>query len=230
MGAAPRVHRQPDRQARPSTRCAGCTSRSRTRSRSKATARTLSSRRDVPSEIGSPINLHPARHWPSSASPLRTPPMSELRARRRGVGQPVDRASDRHGASHGGEARRRERAPSSTARAFASPRARRQDARFLSDRLGLRPLMRRSWLAAANRLIPPNVFYFEKDGLAAKYAVLSEADFSRTNARLRRGPSRTAARFAQPSRLVWAAEAAATNAIIDAVSNAGLTSSTGHCR
>src|SRR6478672_9399115 len=35
----------------------------------------------------------------------------------------------------------------------------------------------RSWLAAANRLIPPNVFPFEHDGLAAKYAVLSEADF-----------------------------------------------------
>src|SRR6478609_3887995 len=32
------------------------------------------------------------------------------------------------------------------------------------------------WLAVANRLIPPNVFYFEKDGLASKYAVLSEAD------------------------------------------------------
>src|ERR1044071_10444890 len=37
------------------------------------------------------------------------------------------------------------------------------------------------WLALANRLIPPNVFYFEPDGLAAKYAVLSEADFWRLN-------------------------------------------------
>ena len=37
------------------------------------------------------------------------------------------------------------------------------------------------WLAAANRLIPPNVFHFEHDGLAAKYAVLSEADFHRLN-------------------------------------------------
>jgi hypothetical protein len=37
------------------------------------------------------------------------------------------------------------------------------------------------WLAAANRLIPPNVFYFEHDGLAAKYAVLSEADFHLLN-------------------------------------------------
>src|SRR5438045_7235125 len=36
----------------------------------------------------------------------------------------------------------------------------------------------RKWLAAANRLIPPNVFYFEHGGLVAKYAVLSEADFA----------------------------------------------------
>src|SRR5437868_552478 len=35
------------------------------------------------------------------------------------------------------------------------------------------------WLATANRLIPPNVFYFEHAGLVAKYAVLSEADFHR---------------------------------------------------
>ena len=39
----------------------------------------------------------------------------------------------------------------------------------------------RSWRAPANRLIPPNVFPFEHDGLAAKYAVLSEADFARLN-------------------------------------------------
>ena len=31
----------------------------------------------------------------------------------------------------------------------------------------------RRWLAWANRLIPPNVFPFERDGVAAKYAVLS---------------------------------------------------------
>ena len=35
------------------------------------------------------------------------------------------------------------------------------------------------WLATANRLVPPNVFYFEHGGLVAKYAVLSEADFAR---------------------------------------------------
>src|SRR6476646_242493 len=37
------------------------------------------------------------------------------------------------------------------------------------------------WLAVANRLIPPNVFPAEHDGLMAKYAVLSEADFERLN-------------------------------------------------
>ena len=78
------------------------------------------------------------------------------------------------------------------------------------------------WLAVANRLLPPNVFYFENDGLAAKYAVLSEADFHRLN-----GPETSSvsvwARFAQPSRLVWAADAAARNRAIDAVSRAAPT-------
>ena len=64
------------------------------------------------------------------------------------------------------------------------------------------------WLATANRLIPPNVFYFEHDGLAAKYAVLSEADFHRLNGPETRNVS-VWARFAQPSRLVWAADDAA---------------------
>jgi hypothetical protein len=80
----------------------------------------------------------------------------------------------------------------------------------------------KSWLAAANRLIPPNVFYFEKDGLAAKYAVLSEADFHRLN-----GPETSSvsvwARFAQPSRLVWAADEPARKRAIDAVSRAAPT-------
>ena len=62
----------------------------------------------------------------------------------------------------------------------------------------------KSWLATANRLIPPNVFYFEHDGLVAKYAVLSEADFYRFNGPETRNVS-IWARFAQPSRLVWAA-------------------------
>jgi hypothetical protein len=78
------------------------------------------------------------------------------------------------------------------------------------------------WLVAANRLIPPNVFYFEEGGLAAKYAVLSEADFHRLN-----GPETSSvsvwARFAQPSRLAWAKNAAARKRAIDAVSRAAPT-------
>jgi hypothetical protein len=78
------------------------------------------------------------------------------------------------------------------------------------------------WLAFANRLIPPNVFYFEHDGLAAKYAVLSEADFHRLN-----GPDTSNvavwARFAQPSRLVWTAGDEAREGAIDAVARAAPT-------
>ncbi|MEA3048503.1 MAG: hypothetical protein QOG84_339 [Sphingomonadales bacterium] len=68
----------------------------------------------------------------------------------------------------------------------------------------------RTWLALANRLIPPNVFPFEHDGLIAKYAVLSEADFARECGVEARSVS-VWARFAQPSRLVWAADEAAAD-------------------
>ena len=78
------------------------------------------------------------------------------------------------------------------------------------------------WMAAANRLIPPNVFPFAHDGLAAKYAVLSEADFHRLNGPETRSVS-VWARFAQPSRLVWAANEAARGKVIDAVSRAAPT-------
>jgi hypothetical protein len=80
----------------------------------------------------------------------------------------------------------------------------------------------RKWLAVANRLVPPNVFYFEHKGLVAKYAVLSEADFHRLN-----GPDASSvsvwARFAQPSRLVWSAGKSARKTAIDAVSRAAPT-------
>jgi hypothetical protein len=80
----------------------------------------------------------------------------------------------------------------------------------------------KAWLAAANRLIPPNVFYFEQHGLAAKYAVLSEADFHRLS-----GPGTSSvsvwARFAQPARLVWATGQAARDMAVDAVSRAAPT-------
>ena len=80
----------------------------------------------------------------------------------------------------------------------------------------------RSWLAGANRLIPPNVFPFEHGGLAAKYAVLSEADFHRLN-----GPETLTvsvwARFAQPSRLAWSADEAAAARCAAAVARAAPT-------
>ncbi|MPT47633.1 MAG: hypothetical protein E2598_04325 [Sphingobium sp.] len=80
----------------------------------------------------------------------------------------------------------------------------------------------KSWLARANRLIPPNVFPMEYKGLSAKYAVLSEDDFTRLC-----GPEADNvsvwARFAQPSRLVWAADDAAREKTAQAVAQAAPT-------
>jgi hypothetical protein len=77
----------------------------------------------------------------------------------------------------------------------------------------------KGWLARANALIPPNVFTFQHDGLAAKYAVLSEADFHRLNGPETRNVS-VWARFAQPSRLVWARDNAAGDKAVAAVARA----------
>jgi hypothetical protein len=78
------------------------------------------------------------------------------------------------------------------------------------------------WLALANAIIPPNVFYFEHDGLVAKYAILSDADFHRLT-----GPETSSvsvwARFAQPARLVWAADEPARGRAIEAVARAAPT-------
>lgn len=80
----------------------------------------------------------------------------------------------------------------------------------------------KSWMAPANRLIPPNVYPFEHEGLAAKYAVLSERDFHRLN-----GPETASvsvwARFAQPSRLVWTADADAAGICVSAIAKAAPT-------
>lgn len=80
----------------------------------------------------------------------------------------------------------------------------------------------KAWLAAANKRIPPNVFYAEHEGLAAKYAVLSLADFARQC----RGDTRSVsvwARFAQPSRLVWSAGQDADAAVSEAIETAAPT-------
>src|SRR3546814_2447870 len=80
----------------------------------------------------------------------------------------------------------------------------------------------KGWLARANRLVPSNVFPFEHQGLVAKYAVLSEADFDRLN-----GPDSLSvsvwARFAQPSRLAWAAQGGAAHAVTAAIARAAPT-------
>ena len=77
----------------------------------------------------------------------------------------------------------------------------------------------KGWLALANRLLPPNVFPFEHDGLVAKYAVLSEADFARLASPATLNVS-VWARFAQPSRLVWAADDSARQRGVAAVAGA----------
>ena len=78
------------------------------------------------------------------------------------------------------------------------------------------------WLAKANALVPPNVFPFQHGNLAAKYAVLSEADFHRLNGPETRNVS-VWARFAQPARLVWASDERARSRAIDAVARAAPT-------
>jgi hypothetical protein len=77
----------------------------------------------------------------------------------------------------------------------------------------------RGWLAFANRLIPPNVFPFQHGSLAAKYAVLSEADFAR-ECGLRGRSTSVWARFAQPARLVWASGPAGREAAVESVAEA----------
>ena len=78
------------------------------------------------------------------------------------------------------------------------------------------------WMATANRLIPPNVFPLHHDRLAAKYAVLSEADFYRLNGPETRNVS-VWARFAQPSRIAWAKNGEARAQAVDAVTRAAPT-------
>lgn len=80
----------------------------------------------------------------------------------------------------------------------------------------------KSWLATANRLIPPNVFPFEHNGLVAKYAVLSEADFARLNSMDADNVS-VWARFAQPARLLWVADELARQRAVSAIASAAPT-------
>jgi hypothetical protein len=90
---------------------------------------------------------------------------------------------------------------------------------IVSDYRGAYPAR---WLAAANRLVPPNVFHFAFEELVAKYAVLSEADFHRLNGPETRNVS-VWARFAQPSRLAWVEDDAARERVVEAVTRAAPT-------
>jgi hypothetical protein len=78
------------------------------------------------------------------------------------------------------------------------------------------------WLAKWNRRLPPNVFPFEHQGLVAKVAVLSEADFHDLN-RAQASAVSVWARFAQPARLVWAADNEARKTAALAISGAAPT-------
>jgi hypothetical protein len=72
-----------------------------------------------------------------------------------------------------------------------------------------RAIYRNPVLVAANRLLPPNVFYLETETargmVRCKYAVLALDDLSRLTARHTSEPYFWA-RFAQPCALVWAAD------------------------
>ena len=74
----------------------------------------------------------------------------------------------------------------------------------------------KGWPALLNRLLPPNVYPFATDGVAAKYAVLDRVDFTRLCSAATRNPA-VWARFAQPSRLVWARDDACRSAVVAAV-------------
>ncbi len=85
-----------------------------------------------------------------------------------------------------------------------------------------RDAYRSKWLTIANNAVPPNVFPFRHEGLIAKYAVLSEADFARLCG-LEAGSVSVWARFAQPSRLVWARDEAARDTAVKAIAAAPAT-------
>jgi hypothetical protein len=82
------------------------------------------------------------------------------------------------------------------------------------------------WLAWANQLLPPNVFYLETDygasRLRAKYAVISLAQFQHGTSINARNVSLWA-RFCQPVRLTWSRDTGISTAVAAACSEAVLT-------
>jgi hypothetical protein len=81
----------------------------------------------------------------------------------------------------------------------------------------------RAVLRAANRWLPPNVFYLEIDGprhvVRCKYAVLELGELGRRTADSESEPYFWA-RFAQPCALVWAADEAARADVVTALASA----------
>lgn len=80
----------------------------------------------------------------------------------------------------------------------------------------------RGLLAAANRLLPPNVFLMTVAGLRAKVATLSLAQFAR-RARPASLDTTIWTRFSQPCSLLYARDAAAARAVGEAVTEAART-------
>lgn len=78
------------------------------------------------------------------------------------------------------------------------------------------------WMIKANKMLPPNVFPFQYEGLVAKVAVLSLEDFSKLN-RHEASAVSVWARFSQPSRLLWCADQDSRKSIISSVSCAAPT-------
>lgn len=76
--------------------------------------------------------------------------------------------------------------------------------------------------AALGRLLPPNVYYLEHDGLRCKYAVI-RCDQFRRGAAGRGLTTQIWARFAQPCRLLYARDRAARDTIVDALAEAVVT-------
>lgn len=77
----------------------------------------------------------------------------------------------------------------------------------------------KKWMAKWNRRLPPNVFPAEYEGLRAKIAVLSEADFARLCSADAPDVS-VWARFSQPSRLAWTADEEALERAVYAIAGA----------
>ncbi|MDJ0866569.1 MAG: hypothetical protein QNK03_10705 [Myxococcota bacterium] len=90
-----------------------------------------------------------------------------------------------------------------------------------------RPAHRSALVAALNRLLPPNVFYWEDEvddagKLRAKYAVISTEQFAR-RARRASPDCRIWSRFCQPARIAWVRDEETRRAVHDAVVRATLT-------